>query len=261
MISAKLIAVGLGPGDPELITLKGLRAIEAADLVFVPRSQDGGQSLALRIAQPWLHPERQQTVELPLPMTRHQAQLVLAWQAAADQIAEAFVALGRNEPEQRARRGVYLLLGDPLLYGTFIYIWGELAVRHPHIGIEIIPGVTSFAAAAARAQFPLSATSDRVAILPASYETDATQLRRLLADYETVILLKVGPALPQILAALAEMDLLNSTLYAERVGMPEERIALGSEIRALHNQRRPYLSLLIVRREGKEARIRWSPKA
>jgi precorrin-2/cobalt-factor-2 C20-methyltransferase len=145
------------------------------------------------------------------------------------------------------------LLGDPLLYGTFTYIWGELAACHPHIHIEIIPGITSFAAAAARGQFPLSATSDRVAILPASYETDITQLRRLLADYETVILLKVGPVLPRILEALEEMSLLDSTLYAERVGMPEERMALGSEIRSLHNQRRPYLSLLIVRRDGQKS--------
>jgi precorrin-2/cobalt-factor-2 C20-methyltransferase len=125
-------------------------------------------------------------------------------------------------------------------------------MRYPHIEVEIIPGVTSFAAAAARAQFPLSATSDRVAILPASYETDATQLRRLLADHDTVILLKVGAVLPQILAALEEMNLLDSALYAERVGMPEERIALGSEIRALYNQRRPYLSLLIVKRGSRE---------
>jgi len=243
--SPKLTAVGLGPGDPELITLKGLRAIEAADLIFVPRSQEGEQSLALRIAQPWLQRD-QQVIELPLPMTRNEGELIPAWQAAADQIAQGFTALEKSEAEQR--RGVYLLLGDPLLYGTFTYIWGELAVRHPAIQIEIVPGVTSFAAAAARARFPLSATSDRVAILPASYETDVTQLRRLLADYETVILLKVGPVLPQILTALEEMGLLDSTLYAERVGMPEERMALGQEVRALHNQRPPYLSLLMVRR-------------
>jgi precorrin-2/cobalt-factor-2 C20-methyltransferase len=244
--SPKLTAVGLGPGDPELITLKGLRAIEAANLIFIPRSQEGEQSLALRIAQPWLQRDRQQVIELPLPMTRNEVELVPAWQAAADQIAQGFAVLENSGAEQP--RGVYLLLGDPLLYGTFTYIWGELAARYPNIQIEIVPGVTSFAAAAARAQFLLSATSDRVAILPASYETDAAQLRRLLADYETVILLKVGPVLPQILAALEDMRLLESTLYAERVGMPEERMALGQEVRVLHNQRRPYLSLLIVRR-------------
>jgi precorrin-2/cobalt-factor-2 C20-methyltransferase len=245
LTSPKLTAVGLGPGDPELITLKGLRAIEAADLVFVPRSQDGEQSLALRIAQPWLH--EQHIVELPLPMTRNSGELVSAWRAAADQIGQSFANL-----EKANGQGVYLLLGDPLLYGTFTYIWAELAARHPAIKIEIVPGVTSFAAAAARARFLLSATSDRVAILPASYETDAGQLRRLLADYDTVILMKVGPVLPRILAALEELNLLDSTLYAERVGMPEEYMALGSEIRVLHNQRRPYLSLLIVRRNGQQ---------
>jgi precorrin-2/cobalt-factor-2 C20-methyltransferase len=243
----KLTAVGLGPGDPELITYKGLRAIETADLIFVPRSQDGEQSLALRLAQPWLRPEHQPVIELALPMTRNPKELIPAWQAAADHIAQSLAGLEKDGPQ-----GVYLLLGDPLLYGTFTYIWAELAAGHPHIQIEIVPGVTSFAAAAARAQFPLSHTSDRVAILPASYETDAEQLRRLLADYETVILLKVGPVLPRVLTALAEMDLLDSTLYAERVGMPEEIIASGSEVRRLRHQRRPYLSLLIVRRDHKK---------
>ena len=106
-----------------------------------------------------------------------------------------------------------------------------------------LPVVTS----AARAQMPLSTTSDRVAILPASYETGAEQLHRLLSDFDTVILMKVGPVLPQILETLAEMDLLGSTLYAERVGMPEERLAFGPELDPLRNERRPYLSLLIVR--------------
>ena len=203
------------------------------------------QSLALRIAQPWLDPTQQEIVELGLPMTRNADQLRPAWQAAAGQIAACFADYHRAEGT--LARGVYLLLGDPLLYGTFTYIWGELAERYPDIEIEIVPGVTSFAASAARGQFVLSTTSDRIAILPASYETDAGQLSRLLADYDTIILMKVGRVLPQILAALEEMDLLESTLYAERVGMPEERIALGPELKQLRDQRRPYLSLLIIR--------------
>lgn len=244
----KLTAVGLGPGDPELITMKGWRAIRAAQLVFVPRSRTGEQSLALRIAQSSLELERQQIIELPLPMTRNSNELLPAWQAAADQIAAEFARHAEAAADLAEIEGVYLLLGDPLLYGTFTYIWEQLAAHHPRIKIEIVPGVTSFAASAARAQVPLSTTSDRVAILPASYETDAAQLRRLLADFDTVILMKVGRVLPQILEALAEMGLLDSTVYAERVGMPEERIAFGPELAALRNEPRPYLSLLIVKR-------------
>lgn len=243
-----LTAVGVGPGDPELITVKGVQAIQQARFVFVPRSQNGEQSLALRIAQRWLDTSRQQVVELSLPMTRNPAQLVPAWQAAADEIARQLTSL----PPQEPAGGVYLLLGDPLLYGTFTYIWAELAHRHPHLGVEIVPGVTSFAAGAAAAQFVLSTTSDRVAILPATYETDKAELRRLLDDFDTIILMKVGGVLPQILAALEEMKLLENSLYAERVGMPEERLVRGPQLRALKNQRRPYLSLLIVKRRSND---------
>ena len=236
----KLTAVGVGPGDSELITVKGMKAIQSADLIFVPRSRNGEQSLALRIAQPWL--DKQQVVELPLPMTRNAEQLIPAWQAAAGQIAAVFKAQANP-----AAQGVYLLLGDPLLYGTFTYIWAELTHQHPGIGIEIVPGVTSFAAGAAQAQFVLSTTADRVAILPASYETGAPQLRRLLAEFDTVILMKVGGVLPQILSTLDELNLLENSLYAERVGMPEEMIVQGADLHSLQNRRRPYLSLLIVR--------------
>ncbi len=237
----KLFAVGLGPGDPKLITMKGVEAIRAAQVVFVPRSKGGEKSLALRIAEPWLDRERQRVVELSLPMTRNSDQLRAAWQAAAETIAAELAGADTV--------GVYLLLGDPLLYGTFTYIWQILAEGHPGIGIEIVPGVTSFAASAALAGFPLSGTDDRVIILPASYETDLDHLRRLLTDFDTIILMKVGPVLPQILAALAELDLLDSVLYAERVGMPEQFIAQGEALRQLSHEPRPYLSLLIVRSE------------
>jgi precorrin-2/cobalt-factor-2 C20-methyltransferase len=239
-----LTAVGLGPGDPELVTLKGLRAIESADLIFVPRSRDGEESLALRIARPWIDDTRQQVITLPLPMTRDTDQLAPAWRSAADTIAANLAASARGTG--RDARGAYLLLGDPLLYGTFTYIARELAARHAGVAIQIVPGITSFAAAAARAQLPLGTTDDRLAIVPASYETDGATLRRLLADFETVVLMKVGSVLPQVLALLEELGLLDAVLYAERIGMPEEYIV--RDLRALRGQRRPYLSLLIVRR-------------
>ncbi|MEM7343765.1 MAG: precorrin-2 C(20)-methyltransferase [Chloroflexota bacterium] len=248
-----LTCVGLGPGDPDLITIKGLRAMQAAQLIFVPRSKNGEQSLALRIAKPWLDTNKQQIVELPLPMTRNADELIPAWQAAADQIAASFTHYTQNKTLTGSLKGVYLLLGDPLLYGTFTYIWGELATRHPDIQIDIVPGVTSFATAAAKGQMTLSTTSDRVAIIPASYDTDSQHLQKLLADFETVILLKVGPVFRETITTLDEMGLLEASLYAERVGMPEERIASGVELRTLKNERRPYLSLLVVRRDNLSA--------
>lgn len=231
----KLTAVGLGPGDPNLITIKGLTTIRAAQVVFVPRSKDNERSLAHRIAEPWLN--HQPIVELALPMTRDSEQLQAAWQAAASQIVAA---------AQPDTNGVYLLLGDPLLYGTFTYIWRALADQAPEIDIEIIPGVTSFAAAAAQGQLPLGTTDDRLIIIPASYDIAPSRLQQLLNEFETVVFMKVGPVLPQMVSLLATMNLLETTLYAERVGMPEETIRRGSELVGL-TEPKPYLSLLIVR--------------
>lgn len=232
-----LTAIGVGPGEPDLITVKGLRALESAEIIFVPRSKDGDKSLALRIVEPYLR-DGQHVIKLPLPMTRNPDLLVPAWENAADIIAHSLAEMG-------ATRGVYLLLGDPLLYGTFTYIWERLAQRHTHIAIQIIPGVTSFAATAAATQTILSTTNDRVAILPASYETDAARLRNLLTSFDTVILMKAGTVLPQLLDAIDELGLLGSTVYGERVGMPEK--ILVTDVTTLRGQRRPYLSLLIVR--------------
>jgi len=234
----ELIAVGVGPGDPELITLKGLRAIQSADVIFTPLSREGDASIALQIATPWIDQERQRLVSLPLPMTRDAGQLRPAWQAAAATIQQELT--GRQ-------RGVYLLLGDPLLYGTFSYLWRELHTT-ANITVKIIPGITSFAAAAAAGGVPLTMADERFVVLPASYETDMLTLQRLLNDFNTVVLMKAGTALPTIVTALQQLNLLDHALYAERVGLEGEFIT--RDLRTLDLQHRPYLSLVIVRRGG-----------
>lgn len=234
----KLSAVGVGPGDAELITLKGYRRLQAAEVVFVPRSKDGSMSLAQRIVDEFIS-EDQLVVALPLPMTRNPDLLVPAWESAAELMLQVMVA-------NRVTNAVYILLGDPMLYGTFTYIWERLAVMAPDLEIEIVPGVTSFAATAAVTQTILSTTDDRLAILPASYETDSQVLEDLLSQFDTIIFLKVGPVLPQILEALDSLGLIDKAVYGERVGMPEE--VLVTDVRTLIGQTRPYLSLLIVKK-------------
>jgi precorrin-2/cobalt-factor-2 C20-methyltransferase len=234
----ELIAVGVGPGDPELITLKGLRAIQSADVIFTPLSREGDASIALQIATPWIDQERQRLVSLPLPMTRDAGQLRPAWQAAAATIQQELTG---------SQRGVYLLLGDPLLYGTFSYLWRELHTA-ANITVKIIPGITSFAAAAAAGGVPLTMADERFVVLPASYETDMLTLQRLLNDFNTVVLMKAGTALPTIVTALQQLNLLDNALYAERVGLEGEFIT--RDLRTLDLQHRPYLSLVIVRRGG-----------
>lgn len=236
-----LTAVGLGPGDPDLITVKGLRAIEAADVVFVPRSRDGGDSVAGQIAAKWLA-DRQTVIPITTPMTRDEATLRQAWQSAARTIHRTL-----RPADGQTRRGVYLILGDPLLYGTFPYVLNELQQIDPDFHFDVIPGIPSFVAAAAQTRALLSAASDRIAIVPASRRTDAAALRALFFNFETVILLKAGKVFPQLVSALAELHLIEYSAYFERVGMPDERIVTGNAILAMPRRRQPYLSLMIVR--------------
>ena len=183
--------------------------------------------------------EDQLVVALPLPMTRNPDLLVPAWESAAEVILQVMVA-------NQAQNAVYLLLGDPMLYGTFTYIWERLTVMAPDLEIEIVPGVTSFAATAAVTKTILSTTDDRLAILPASYETDTAVLEDLLSRFDTIILMKVGPVLPQILESLDALGLIDKAVYGERVGMPEE--VLVTDVRSLMGEVRPYLSLLVVKK-------------
>lgn len=172
-------------------------------------------------------------------MVRGAARAADTYRAVAEEIGSHLTKWGANG------RGVYLLLGDPLLYGTFTYIWGELAARYPALAVAVVPGITSFAATAARVGLPLSTHDEQVAIVPATDDTNADTLRQLCVSFETVIVMKVGRVLPQLVAALEELGLLNQATYAEHVGMPEERIVRDvSHLRAYQG---PYLSLLIVR--------------
>lgn len=239
----KLTAVGLGPGDPELVTIKGVRTIQAADLIFAPRSRTDEASRALRIAEPWIDLQRQQVVPLTIPMHRDPTAAAAAYHMITTEIGTRLSERAALSP-QGAAEGAYLLLGDPLLYGTFTMIRAGLAASHPLVEVTILPGITSFAAAAARVGLPLSAGDDRIAILPAP--TEADELRDLCARFETVILMKLGRALPRIVAMLDELTLLECAVYAEYLGMPEERIVC--DVSSLRSYEAPYLSLLIVRR-------------
>ncbi|RRR66515.1 MAG: precorrin-2 C(20)-methyltransferase [Candidatus Viridilinea halotolerans] len=240
--SSKLTVVGLGPGDPDLITMKGIKAIQAAQIVFAPRSQAEGESRALRIAQPWLDTQRQQIIPLRVPMQRDATQALTAYDELATTIGSQLSALAATQPDGCVR-GVYLLLGDPLLYGTFTTLRTLLLDRYVNLSLEIIPGITAFAATAACVGLPLSMGDERVAILPAP--RDAAELRDLTSRFATLVLMKVGQQLPALLAMLAELDLLEDCVYAEHIGMPEERIV--RDVASLRGYAAPYLSLLLVR--------------
>ncbi len=229
----RLYGVGVGPGDPELITLKAQRILSQVSVIFVPQKDTGHKSYAGSIISGSLGSPIQQVVELVFPMQK--SALEPYWERAADEIWQ-HLAQGED--------CAFVTEGDPLLYGTFVCILSVFRERHPEVNIKVIPGVSSINAAAASAVLPLSSGRERVAIIPAAYQDKA--LRETLESFDTVVILKVNTAFDRILDVLEEMKLVDRCTYIRRCTTKDEKIV--KDIRKLKEKDLDYLSLLIVRR-------------
>jgi precorrin-2/cobalt-factor-2 C20-methyltransferase len=231
----RLHGIGVGPGDPELVTVKGARLIRAADVVFVPAARIGQRSLARSIAEPYIA-SGQRVVELEYPTDgRAHASLERTWGANADVIA---TELGSN------LTGVFLTEGDPMLYSTFVYTMDALRARHPEVSIEITPGVSSVTAAAAAAGVPLAVGQQRIAILPA--DSPESVLRSTLSGADTTILLKLSAGSDRIVDLLRELGLLEQAVWVRRCGQASQEIV--HDVGTLRGRALDYFSLMIVTR-------------
>ena len=237
--SGTLYGIGLGPGDPELITVKGLRLLRAAAVVFLPTRRPGAESYAGRIAARYLEPDRQEIVPLVYPAGRGELPSVGQWEANADAIAARL---------QGGRRGAFLAEGDPLLYSTFVHALLPLRERHPEVVVEVVPGVWSGSAAAAAIAAPLVDGAERLAVLPGLYA--GADLCAALREYDTVVLLKPGADLESLHDTIREAG--ASAVWVRRVGRPEQQVV--RDLDALPAETPDYFSLLIVRGRAGEVR-------
>lgn len=242
-----LSAISVGPGDPNLITLQALKRLQAAQLVFALRTEQTGATIALDIARPHLDPSKQRIIPIDVQRGRRAGEREALWQSVAQTIIQEMHAYQSDHTENDHVIGAFLQLGDATLYGTFDYLRAQLP---NDIVFDVLPGVTSFSATAARLGIALAGIDERVCILPATYEDDDT-IREALTTYETVILLKTGFVRGRILALLKEMSLLKNTVYVENVGLPDERIfrdatALLTDNSEYTSERAPYLTMMIV---------------
>ena len=178
---AKIYAVGVGPGDPELLTLKAARILREVPVICAPTASAGDSSYALSIIEPFLDRSRQEVIVQVFPMRKDQAGLEEFWETAAAEVV-AKVRQGRDV--------AFVTIGDPFLYSTFLYIYRILRDRFPDIPVEVVPGISSINAAAVAAGLPLGIASERIAIIPAAFADE--NLRQTLADFDTVVLMKVS---------------------------------------------------------------------
>jgi len=232
---ARIYAVGVGPGDPELLTRKAERILRQAPVVCAPAASAGDSSHALSIVESLLDRSRQEIIIRVFPMRKDQDGLDAFWEEAAETVA-AHVLAGRDV--------AFITIGDPFLYSTFLYLYRILRQRYPHIPVEVVPGVSSVTAAAVAAGIPLAAASERVAILPATFEDE--NLRHTLLDFDTVVLMKVNRVFDRIYALLKELGLDRKGAFVSRAGTADETVTF--DLASLVGKKLDYLSLLIVKK-------------
>ncbi len=225
-MSGTLFGVGLGPGDPDLITRKAARLIEEADVIAYP-TLAGGDSFARSIAADLIKIGARE-IRMDVPMTTDRAPAQAAYDIGAAEIGEVLKS-GQNV--------VCLCEGDPFFYGSFMYLYARLT---PDFDVQIIPGVTSVTACAAQAQMPLAARNERLTILPGPLPE--AELKTRIEGAESVAIMKVGRHLPKIRSVLDQLNLTDQAMYIERASLPEEVVLPLAQA----PEKAPYFSMILL---------------
>lgn len=231
-MTGRLIGVGVGPGDPELLTIKAARLIEQAPVIAYPQPDDG-PSFARSIVAERMGDATEEPIVVPMRTARF---------PAAEVYDEAAQRLSRHLDE--GRDVVVLCEGDPFFYGSFMYLFARLNGRHR---VEIVPGVSSMTAASAASALPLAARNDVLTILPAPLPDETLEAR--LQSTNAAVIIKLGRHFPRVRALLDQLGLVGATHYCERVGLDTERLV---PLRELEQFDAPYFSLLLVYRGAEE---------
>lgn len=230
-----LYCLGIGPGDPELVTVKAARLLASAKHVVAPLARIKAESLALAIARPHIGPQAR-IHERVFPMTADLAELRARWDEAAADI-DALLRAGDDV--------CFPTLGDPLLYSTALYLTRALRRRRAEVRISFVPGVTAFSAVAAITQVPVGEAKRPVTIVPTA-DDEPEAIRQAIATGGTVVLMKIGKRLGAILDMLAESGAIDRAVMVSRAGLPEQQIF--TDLVALRRQgaNTEYLAIIIV---------------
>jgi precorrin-2/cobalt-factor-2 C20-methyltransferase len=227
-----LTGIGVGPGDPDLITLKALKCLQNADVVAFPQGRNGQPGLAQRIIRP--HLGQQQQLPLEFPYVLDQDQLSRAWQGAGDRVWQCL---------NQGQNVVFACEGDLSFYGTFNYLALSLERRYPTAMVHRVPGICSPMAAVSALGIPLTVQSDKLVVLPALYTV--ADLETALNWAEVVVLLKVGSVYGQVWQLLNQRQLLDQSWVIANATQPTQRIY--RPLTAYPSLELPYFSLMVIR--------------
>lgn len=243
MTGAVLVGVGMGPGDPELVTVKAVRVLREADLVLVPVMATGEQGRAEATVRAHVAHGRIRRVVFALDEAADRPRREAAWDAAAGEAARAF--------RSGAAVVAFATIGDPNVYSTFTYLAATAAELVPGLIIQTVPGITAMQDLAARSGTVLCEGSETLALLPLTAGLD--RFGDALARFDTVVGYKSGRHLPQVLQAVRDAGRLADAVHGAGLGLPGEDIRLAAEVTGPA----PYLSTLLIpgRRTGRGGRL------
>jgi len=236
-MNAQFIGLGVGPGDPELITLKAHRLMQNADVVSYLANEQGS-SQARDIAQHSLEGSKAGQIEIPvpMPMKNDRTGANLAYDLAADKI-RTVIAEGKKV--------VFLCEGDPLFFGSFSYLLDRL---QDEMTCAVVPGISSVHAASSALKLPLSMLTESVAIINGRHSDE--KIRQTLRQHDSVIIMKAGPYRPKILQALENTGRSGEANYLEYIGRDEQIIV--DDVSELNDEKGPYFSLFVVLKNERE---------
>ncbi len=229
---AVLYALGVGPGDPELLTLKAHRILQEAATIYVPKSGPDNRSLALEVVRQYL-PAGSRVEFLHMPMIAPGAELERRWEEAARQVLDG-LELGD---------AAFLTLGDPLTYSTAAYLVETVRRLKSKTEISFVPGITSYHAAASRVGRPLVEGNETLVVIPSIGA--AEYLRQVLSCHDNCVLLKVSRAFDTALQVLEELGLKENAVFVSRCGTGREVVT--RDLDGLKGEKIDYLSLIIVK--------------
>lgn len=232
------IGVGVGPGDPELITLKALRLIQRAPVISFLVNEKGhsqGKTIA-REAFDGRDCSAQQELPVVMPMSTDRSLANAAYDQAATAIAEQL---------DQGLDVVFICEGDPLFFGSFAYLLERLENNYT---TQVVPGISSVNASASALQLPLTMLKESFAVISGRHRE--ARIRQTLEHHDSVVIMKAGRARPRILKALRETGRLAEANYLENIGRADEVIL--KDISALADEAGPYFSLFVILRAERD---------
>lgn len=229
-----LYGLGVGPGDPELITVKAFRVIQESPVIAYPKKLKGSKSYAHRIVDVYINPEEKDMLGLVFPMTKDEAVLEREWTKSVELVYEKL---------QAGKDVAFVTEGDPLLYSTFIHMMKLMQDKHPDVEIRTVPGISSFNGSASRLGIALADGDDHVAIIPAYDNYEA--MREAIETHDAVVFIKVAKVIDLMLEVLRDLDLLDKASVVTKVTSDEEIIW---DVRELDGVDLEYLTLMVVRK-------------